>query len=81
MTELETKADTILQGIGYDIQTAYTAFLQKVVQYEKYPEGIQDILDLKDSNVRFEDLCGIFKGKIWMSDDFNDPLDDFDEYM
>ena len=24
---------------------------------------------------------GCMKGKIWMSDDFDDPLDDFNEYM
>jgi len=24
---------------------------------------------------------GIFKGKIWMSDDFNDPLEEMKEYM
>ena len=25
--------------------------------------------------------AGIYRGKVWMSDDFNDPLDDFKEYM
>lgn len=24
---------------------------------------------------------GIWKGKIWMADDFDEPLDDFKEYM
>ena len=24
---------------------------------------------------------GALKGKVWMSDDFNEPLDDFKEYM
>ena len=27
------------------------------------------------------DLFGKYKGKIWMSDDFNEPLEDFQEYM
>jgi len=25
--------------------------------------------------------AGIYRGKGWMSDDFNEPLDDFKEYM
>jgi antitoxin (DNA-binding transcriptional repressor) of toxin-antitoxin stability system len=24
---------------------------------------------------------GLLKGKVWMSEDFNEPLDDFKEYM
>ena len=27
------------------------------------------------------ELKGIFKGKIWMSDDFNEPLEEMKEYM
>jgi hypothetical protein len=25
--------------------------------------------------------AGLLKGKIWMSDDFDDPLEEFEEYM
>jgi len=28
-----------------------------------------------------KDLCGLWKGKIWMSPDFDEPLEDFREYM
>jgi predicted DNA-binding antitoxin AbrB/MazE fold protein len=27
------------------------------------------------------ELCGILKGKVWMSDDFNEPLEEMKEYM
>jgi hypothetical protein len=27
------------------------------------------------------DLLGMFKGKVWMSDDFDAPLDEMKEYM
>jgi hypothetical protein len=30
---------------------------------------------------RISEISEIFKGQIWMSDDFDDPLDDFSEYM
>lgn len=26
-------------------------------------------------------VAGIWKGQVWMSDDFDDPLPDFEEYM
>ena len=29
----------------------------------------------------FSEMRGIFKGKIWMSDDFNEPLEEMKEYM
>lgn len=28
-----------------------------------------------------KDLCGLWKGKIWISSDFNEPLEDFKDYM
>jgi Protein of unknown function (DUF2281) len=28
-----------------------------------------------------ENAFGIWKGDVWMSDDFNTPLDDLQEYM
>jgi len=27
------------------------------------------------------ELCGILKGKVWMADDFNAPLEEMKEYM
>ena len=27
------------------------------------------------------ELCGILKGKVWMSDDFDEPLEEMKEYM
>jgi hypothetical protein len=30
---------------------------------------------------RAAEICGMGKGKVWVSDDFDDPLDDFAEYM
>lgn len=32
-------------------------------------------------NYKKERPSGILKGKVWMAEDFNDPLDDFKEYM
>ena len=29
----------------------------------------------------FSELRGLLKGKVWMSDDFNEPLEEMKEYM
>ena len=33
------------------------------------------------SDKRVRGGLGCLKGKVWMADDFNDPIDDFKEYM
>ncbi|OHD73208.1 MAG: hypothetical protein A2355_06325 [Spirochaetes bacterium RIFOXYB1_FULL_32_8] len=35
-------------------------------------------MDVKKSR---RDLYGIYEGQVWMSDDFNEPVEDFKEYM
>ena len=30
---------------------------------------------------RMAEIAGIYEGQIWMSDDFDEPLEDFAEYM
>lgn len=30
---------------------------------------------------RLSEVCGLEKGKVWMADDFDAPLEDFKDYM
>jgi len=68
-----------------------TAILKNV---EKLPESVkQAVLDYTEFLVnRYEEEAaktekaprgglGIWKGKIWMSDDFDEPLEDLKDYM
>ena len=41
----------------------------------------QNLSRVKRGNYKKERPSGILKGKVWMSEDFNDELDDFKEYM
>ncbi|WP_428657458.1 type II toxin-antitoxin system VapB family antitoxin [Runella sp.] len=62
-----------------------------VAKIEKLPaEKLAELEDLVDSWMRKQSLdepqekrpvFGSFKGKIVMSDDFDEPLDEFKEYM
>jgi hypothetical protein len=67
------------------------SLLDLITKIEKLPlekqtevEDFVDFLvskDQKKSNPERKPVFGSFKGKIIMSDDFDEPLDDFKEYM
>jgi Protein of unknown function (DUF2281) len=44
-------------------------------QIQRLPESVQT------PSLARENAFGIWKGDVWMSDDFNTPLDDLQEYM
>ncbi len=69
---------------------SYTALEEKIKQIpEEYFAEVANFLDLLQYKIRAETKSepkpkrqfGILKGKIWMSDDFDAPLEDFKEYM
>ncbi len=66
------------------------SILDLVAKLEKLPpEKLAEVEDLVDSWMNEQPLeaipkkrqVGVFKGKITMSDDFDEPLEDFKEYM
>jgi len=45
-------------------------------------EPIEDVLDDEQPKKRpLSELRGLLKGKVWMSGDFNEPLEEMKEYM
>ena len=67
MKETSDASDDIIMSAVY-----YIRFLKN----EKKGENLEV---KRKGNIR--DLYGIYKGKGWMSDDFDEPLEDFKEYM
>ena len=76
-SELATKAQSILNDYGVDVDKVLNDYLEKIVKVGYQPEKITK----KESELTMADLCGIFKGKLWTSDDFDEPLEDLKEYM
>ena len=86
-SEIKEKAQAILEDLGIDIPTAVNIFLRQIIYREAIPfeisKGIRkttekvEIFEEKGKPVKF----GGWEGKIFMTDDFNAPLDDFEEYM
>lgn len=60
-----------LLGLAKQLSEAEKAELIAVLQ--------KDSIDKEDG--QSERQLGKYKGQIWMSDDFNEPLEDFKDYM
>lgn len=53
-----------------------------VTDWEKLRGEIdKELTEKKHKSNKREKGFGCLKGKVWMADDFNEPLDDFKEYM
>ncbi len=73
-SELKAKAQLILSELGLDMSTAINVFLQQVV----YKNGIPfEITKPVEKSAKL----GGWEGKITVADDFNEPMDEFKEYM
>ena len=74
--ELKIKAQSVLADLGLDMSTAINAFLNQVVHKHAIPFEISK----SDTKTKTAKLGG-WEGKISMSDDFNEPMEEFKEYM
>ncbi|MCL2200156.1 MAG: type II toxin-antitoxin system RelB/DinJ family antitoxin [Defluviitaleaceae bacterium] len=70
-SDLKNKAQHIFDALGLDMSTAINMLLRKTIQ-----DALVSV-QKKDRRAAF----GCLKGKINVPDDFNEPLDDFKEYM
>ena len=76
-SDLKAKAQGILGELGLDLSTAINVFLRQVVRKEAIPFEISRSLHPDAGQAK----PGGWEGKIRMSDDFNEPMDDFGELM
>ena len=76
-SELATKAQSILNDYGIDVNKVVNDYLEKIVKIGYQPEKTTP----QKTELTMADLWGICEGKLWTSDDFDEPLDDLKEYM
>ena len=79
-TELKAKAQAILDDLGLDMSTAFNIFLSQMVDRETLPFEMDKSTTANGKRPRSE-LRGCLKGKVWMADDFDAPLEEMREYM
>ena len=73
-SELIADAQSVLADLGLDMSMAIILFLHHIVNNKAIP------FELADISKKHAKLGG-WEGKISMSDDFNEPMDEFKEYM
>jgi DNA-damage-inducible protein J len=73
-TLLKAKAQAVLESVGLDMSTAINVFLHQIVNKNGIPF---EISTPEKKPIEF----GKFKGEIWMADDFDAPMEEFEEYM
>ena len=73
-SELKAKAQAVLSELGLDMSTAINVFLTQVVYKNAIPFEIT-------KPVKKTAKLGGWEGKITLSDDFNAPMPEFEEYM
>ena len=55
---------------------------EELYRYALYLKDRSDIESRSNApGVQQKSMLGCMKGKVWMSDDFDEPLEDFREYM
>jgi DNA-damage-inducible protein J len=74
-SDVKTQAQDIFSSLGLDMTTAINIFLRQAIRQHGIP------FDISTEPVKKTPKPGCMKGKIWMADDFDAPLEDFKEYM
>lgn len=65
------------KGLSEESVMEVIRFIKFLKQETQNPSYLPDSLP-SQQKIRKE---GLYKGQIWMSDDFNSPMDEFKEYM
>ena len=68
-SELEAQAQDVLASLGLDMTEAINIFLQQTIRQRSIPFVVPNESEKKGFQI------GCMKGKIWMSDDFDAPLE------
>jgi len=72
--------DKICERIGVSPSNAISMFIKGVINYNGIPFSIAAPTE-KVSKMSREAMFGCMSGQFKMSDDFDEPMDDFREYM
>ncbi|MDR0446232.1 MAG: type II toxin-antitoxin system RelB/DinJ family antitoxin [Oscillospiraceae bacterium] len=84
---VKAQAQRIFESIGLDMSSAVNLFLKQTVRANDLPFVVgSSYLRAGESRealpqVRRKPLYGCAKDKIWIAEDFDEPLEDFRAYM
>ena len=72
---VKKEAQELFSTLGMDMTTAINIFLRQAIRLHRIPFAVTA------ESVKKEPKLGGWEGKIWIADDFDEPLEDFKEYM
>ena len=79
--EMESRVQDVLNSLDTDVNALIKTVLEKIANKEISINTIEEMIKPQKAKRPFEELRGIYKGKIWIADDFDAPLDCMKEYM
>ena len=76
----KTAADSLFRGYGLNMESVLKIFISTAVKQRSIPFSIEefikaDTIELERIKQRRLSTKGSLKGKVWMSDDFDAPLE------
>ena len=80
-SEVKAKAQEIFTTLGLDMTTAVNLFLRQTVRMNDIPFVLTTEETKRERPLGLPYSRGCMKGKMWMADDFDEPLEDMREYM
>ena len=73
--EIKTQAQDVFASLGLDMTSAINVFLRQAIRQNGLPFAVTC------NPAKKTPKPGGWEGKIWMSSDFDAPVEDFREYM
>jgi DNA-damage-inducible protein J len=81
-SEVKEQAQALFAQLGMDMTTAVNLFLRQSLREQAIPFGISlHAAGKRVAPLRRPLRYDCLKGKVWIADDFDAPLEDFKEYM
>ena len=80
---LKKEVDILFADLGFDTPTAIRIFLKRALEHKGIPFEVASQKQKTElmPPVRSPFKYGSMSGRIWISDDFKEPLADFEDYM
>ena len=79
--EIKSEAQQIFASLGLDMTTAINLFLRQTVRMNDIPFVLTTKTTQISKTEKLPHSRGCMKGKMRISDDFDEPLDDMKEYV
>ena len=80
---VKAQAQQVFESIGLDLSTAVNLFLKQTVKLNDLPftVGTLNTQPERNSTIKHASRYGVWRGKYSLPEGFDEPVEDFKEYM